>query len=411
MEHVKQFDPELFQAMEDERKRQNDKIELIASENFVTEAVMEAQGSVLTNKYAEGYPGKRYYGGCEYVDVAENLARDRAKELFGADHVNVQPHSGAQANMAVYFSVLEPGDTVLGMNLSHGGHLTHGSPVNFSGKLYNFVEYGVDQETEQLNYVDILNKAKEVKPKLIVAGASAYPRKIDFQKFREIADVVGAYLMVDMAHIAGLVATGHHPSPVPYADFVTTTTHKTLRGPRGGMILCKEEFAKQIDKSIFPGIQGGPLMHVIAAKAVALKEALSEDFKAYAKQIIDNAQRLSEALQNEGIRIVSGGTDNHLLLLDVRPLNLTGKVAEKALDDVGVTTNKNTIPFDPESPFVTSGVRIGTAAVTTRGFGLEEMDEIASIIATTLKNHEDEAKLKEVQDRVEALTSRFPLYQ
>ncbi|QDP41667.1 serine hydroxymethyltransferase [Radiobacillus deserti] len=411
MEHVKQFDPELFQAMEDERKRQNDKIELIASENFVTKAVMEAQGSVLTNKYAEGYPDKRYYGGCEYVDVAENLARDRAKELFGADHANVQPHSGAQANMAVYFSVLEPGDTVLGMNLSHGGHLTHGSPVNFSGKLYNFVEYGVDQETEQLNYVDILNKAKEVKPKLIVAGASAYPRKIDFQKFREIADVVGAYLMVDMAHIAGLVATGLHPSPVPYADFVTTTTHKTLRGPRGGMILCKEEYAKQIDKSIFPGIQGGPLMHVIAAKAVAFKEALSDDFKTYTKQIIANAQRLSEALQNEGIRIVSGGTDNHLLLLDVRPLNLTGKVAEKALDDVGVTTNKNTIPFDPESPFVTSGVRIGTAAVTTRGFGLEEMDEIASIIAGTLKNHEEEAKLKEMEGRVKALADRFPLYQ
>ncbi|KAB8127183.1 serine hydroxymethyltransferase [Gracilibacillus oryzae] len=411
MKHLQEFDPELFQSMEDERKRQNDKIELIASENFVSEAVMEAQGSVLTNKYAEGYPGKRYYGGCEYVDIAEDLARDRAKELFGAEYANVQPHSGAQANMAVYFTILEPGDTVLGMNLSHGGHLTHGSPVNFSGKLFNFVDYGVNEESEQIDYDAVLAKAKEVKPKLIVAGASAYPRQIDFAKFREIADEVGAYLMVDMAHIAGLVATGLHPAPVPHAHFVTTTTHKTLRGPRGGMILCKEEFGKQIDKTVFPGMQGGPLMHVIAAKAVALKEALQPSFKEYGENIIKNAKRFGEVLQSEGIRIVSGGTENHLLLLDVRGLNLTGKDAEAALDEVGITTNKNTIPFDPESPFVTSGVRVGTAAVTTRGFGEEEMEEVAKIIAFTLKNHEDEAALEEARQRVSALTAKFPLYQ
>ncbi|WP_163580475.1 serine hydroxymethyltransferase [Gracilibacillus saliphilus] len=411
MDHVKNFDAEIFQAMEDERKRQNDKIELIASENFVSEAVMEAQGSVLTNKYAEGYPGRRYYGGCEHVDVAEDLARDRAKELFGAEHVNVQPHSGAQANMAVYFTILEPGDTVLGMNLSHGGHLTHGSPVNFSGKLFNFVDYGVDQESEQIDYEDVLAKAKEVQPKLIVAGASAYPRQIDFAKFREIADEVGAYLMVDMAHIAGLVATGLHPDPVPHAHFVTTTTHKTLRGPRGGMVLCKEEFAKKIDKTVFPGMQGGPLMHVIAAKAVAFKEALQPSFKEYGQNIIKNAKKFGEVLESEGIRTVSGGTDNHLLLLDVRGLNLTGKVAEAALDEVGITTNKNTIPFDPESPFVTSGVRVGTAAVTSRGFGEAEMEEVAKIIALTLKNPEDEATLKEARERVAALTAKFPLYQ
>ncbi|WP_085506262.1 serine hydroxymethyltransferase [Thalassobacillus devorans] len=411
MQQVKQRDLEVFEAMEAEKKRQQEKIELIASENFVSEAVMEAMGSVLTNKYAEGYPGRRYYGGCEHVDVVENLARDRAKKLFGADHVNVQAHSGAQANMAVYFTVLEPGDTVLGMNLNHGGHLTHGSSVNFSGKLYNFEDYGVDKETEQIDYDAVLERAKELKPKLIVAGASAYSRKIDFAKFREIADEVDAYLLVDMAHIAGLVATGHHPNPVPHAHFVTTTTHKTLRGPRGGMILCKEEFAKKIDKTVFPGMQGGPLMHVIAAKAVSFYEALQEDFKAYSEQVVKNAKRLGESLQKHGIRIVSGGTDNHLLLLDVRPLNLTGKVAEKALDDIGVTTNKNTIPFDPESPFVTSGVRIGTAAVTSRGFGEKEMDEIAEIIAFTLKNHEDEAKLKEAEDRVLRLTNQFPLYQ
>ncbi|WP_337969593.1 serine hydroxymethyltransferase [Virgibacillus salexigens] len=410
MEHVKQTDVELFEAMEAEKKRQQDKIELIASENFVSEAVMEAMGSVLTNKYAEGYPGKRYYGGCEHVDVVETLARDRAKQLFGADHANVQPHSGAQANMAVYFTVLEPGDTVLGMNLNHGGHLTHGSPVNFSGTLYNFVEYGVDEKTEQLDYNAVLRKAQEVQPKLIVAGASAYSRMIDFAKFRDIADNVGAYLMVDMAHIAGLVASGLHPNPVPYADFVTTTTHKTLRGPRGGMILCKEEFAKKIDKTVFPGMQGGPLMHIIAAKAVSFKEALSDSFKTYSKQIIENATMLGQALQEEGIRIVSGGTDNHLLLLDVTPLGLTGKVSEKVLDDIGITANKNTIPFDKESPFVTSGVRIGTAAVTSRGFGKEEMKEIAAIIALTLKNHEDENVLKTAEQRVKDLTERFPLY-
>lgn len=410
MEHVKQADQEIYEAIQAEKKRQQEKIELIASENFVSEAVMEAMGSVLTNKYAEGYPGKRYYGGCEHVDVAENLARDRAKELFGADHVNVQPHSGAQANMAVYFAFLEPGDTVLGMNLSHGGHLTHGSPVNFSGSLYNFVDYGVDKETEQLDYDVVMEKAKEVQPKLIVAGTSAYSRPIDFAKFREIADAVGAYLMVDMAHIAGLVAAGLHQNPVPYAHIVTTTTHKTLRGPRGGMILCKEEFAKQIDKSVFPGVQGGPLMHVIAAKATSFKEALSDDFKAYAQQIIDNAKALGEALAEEGIRVVSGGTDNHLLLLDVKTLGLTGKVAEQVLDGIGITANKNTIPFDTESPFVTSGLRVGTAAVTTRGFKVAEMKEIAGIIAHTLKNHEDQTVLQEAADRVLALTSKSPLY-
>ncbi|MGD7007114.1 serine hydroxymethyltransferase [Metabacillus sp. 84] len=410
MTFLQKQDPSVFEAMQQELKRQQTKIELIASENFVSEAVMEAQGSVLTNKYAEGYPGKRYYGGCEYVDIVENIARDRAKEIFGAEHANVQPHSGAQANMAVYFTILEHGDTVLGMNLSHGGHLTHGSPVNFSGVQYNFVEYGVDEETHRINYEDVRQKALEHKPKLIVAGASAYPREIDFQKFREIADEVGAYFMVDMAHIAGLVAVGLHSNPVPYADFVTTTTHKTLRGPRGGMILCKEEFAKKIDKSIFPGIQGGPLMHVIAAKAVAFGEALQPEFKEYGEKIIENAKRLGESLVKEGMNLVSGGTDNHLVLLDVRSLSLTGKTAEKILDEIGITTNKNTIPFDPESPFVTSGIRIGTAAVTTRGFGLEAMDEIASIIALALNNSEDEEKQKEAAERVEALTSRFPLY-
>jgi glycine hydroxymethyltransferase len=410
MKHLANQDKQVYEAIQKELGRQRGKIELIASENFVSEAVMEAQGSVLTNKYAEGYPGRRYYGGCEYVDVVEDLARERAKEIFGAEYVNVQPHSGAQANMAVYFTVLEQGDTVLGMNLSHGGHLTHGSPVNFSGIQYKFVEYGVDETTHRINYDDVLAKAREHKPKMIVAGASAYPREIDFAKFREIADEVGAYLMVDMAHIAGLVAAGLHQNPVPYADFVTTTTHKTLRGPRGGMILCKEEFGKKIDKSIFPGIQGGPLMHVISAKAVAFGEVLQDSFKEYAGNIIANAKRLAEGLQKEGIKLVSGGTDNHLLLLDMQTLGLTGKVAEKVLDEVGITVNKNTIPFDPQSPFVTSGIRIGTAAVTSRGFGLDEMDEIASIIAFTLKNHEDEAKLAEAAARVEALTGKFTLY-
>ncbi|WP_066389524.1 serine hydroxymethyltransferase [Neobacillus mesonae] len=410
MKHLSQADEQVFKAIQQELGRQRAKIELIASENFVSEAVMEAQGSVLTNKYAEGYPGRRYYGGCEYVDIVEDLARNRAKEIFGAEYVNVQPHSGAQANMAVYFTILEQGDTVLGMNLSHGGHLTHGSPVNFSGVQYNFVEYGVDEKTHRINYEDVREKALEHKPKLIVAGASAYPREIDFAKFREIADEVGAYLMVDMAHIAGLVAAGLHQNPVPYAHFVTTTTHKTLRGPRGGMILTTEEFGKKIDKSIFPGIQGGPLMHVIAAKAVAFGEALQDSFKEYAQHIIDNAQRLAESLQKEGLTLVSGGTDNHLLLVDVSAIGLTGKVAEHVLDEVGITVNKNTIPFDQQSPFVTSGVRIGTAAVTSRGFGLEDMDEIASIIALTLKNHEDEAKLAEASERVNTLTDKFKLY-
>jgi glycine hydroxymethyltransferase len=410
MKHIQQQDEKVYQAIQLELSRQRSKIELIASENFVSEAVMEAQGSVLTNKYAEGYPGRRYYGGCEHVDIVEDIARDRAKEIFGAEHVNVQTHSGAQANMAVYFTILEHGDTVLGMNLAHGGHLTHGSPVNFSGIQYNFVEYGVDQETQMIDYQDVLEKARQHKPKLIVAGASAYPRVIDFKKFREIADEVGAYLMVDMAHIAGLVATGLHPSPVPYADFVTTTTHKTLRGPRGGMIMCKEKFAKQIDKMVFPGVQGGPLMHVIAAKAVSFGEALQDSFKVYAENVIKNAKQLGESLQAEGINLVSGGTDNHLLLLDLRSLGITGKLAEKVLDDVGVTVNKNSIPYDPEKPFVTSGIRIGTAAVTTRGYGVEEMKEIASIMALTLKNHDDEEKLAQAKQRVEALSSQFKLY-
>ncbi|MBR2078156.1 MAG: serine hydroxymethyltransferase [Exiguobacterium sp.] len=407
---LKVQDAELFEAMQHELGRQRDNIELIASENFVSEAVMEAQGGVLTNKYAEGYPGRRYYGGCEFVDVAENLARDRAKELFGAEHANVQPHSGAQANMAVYFTVLEAGDTVLGMNLSHGGHLTHGSPVNFSGVQYNFVEYGVDKETEHIDYDVVAALAKEHKPKLIVAGASAYPRTIDFAKFREIADSVDAYLMVDMAHIAGLVAAGLHPNPVEHAHFVTTTTHKTLRGPRGGMILCKEEFAKAIDKSIFPGIQGGPLMHVIAAKAVAFGEALQPEFKDYQRQVIANAQALAAGLEEEGLRIVSGGTDNHLLLVDLRGIDITGKAAEHALDAAGITVNKNTIPFDPASPFVTSGIRLGTAAMTTRGFKEADMKEVAPLIGRVLKQHEDEAVIAEALQDVQSLTAKFPLY-
>jgi glycine hydroxymethyltransferase len=404
------LDTAVFEAMEAEKARQQANIELIASENIVSEAVMEAQGSVLTNKYAEGYPGKRYYGGCEHVDVVENIARDRLKEIFGAEYANVQPHSGAQANMAVYFTILEQGDTVLGMNLSHGGHLTHGSPVNFSGVQYNFVEYGVTEVTNVIDYEDVRQKALEHKPKLIVAGASAYPRQIDFAKFREIADEVGAYFMVDMAHIAGLVATGEHPNPVPYADFVTSTTHKTLRGPRGGLILCKEEFGKKIDKSIFPGIQGGPLMHVIAGKAVAFGEAQQPEFKEYIGQVVKNAKVFGEALQAEGIKLVSGGTDNHLLLLDVRSMGLTGKVAEALLDEVQITANKNTIPYETESPFVTSGVRVGTAAVTSRGFKEDDMKEVASIIASVLKNPEDEVIKAEAQKRVAALTTKHPLY-
>lgn len=409
-ENLQAQDSAVFEAMEKEFARQQANIELIASENIVSAAVIEAQGSVLTNKYAEGYPGKRYYGGCEFVDIVEDIARDRAKQLFGAEHVNVQPHSGAQANMAVYFTVLEPGDTVLGMNLAHGGHLTHGSPVNFSGVQYNFVEYGVTKDTNVIDYEDVRAKALEHKPKLIVAGASAYPREINFAKFREIADEVGALFMVDMAHIAGLVAAGLHPNPVPYADFVTTTTHKTLRGPRGGMILTSEAWGKKIDKSIFPGIQGGPLMHVIAGKAVAFGEALQPEFKEYATQVVKNAKVLGESLQAEGIDLVSGGTDNHLLLLDVRSLGLTGKVAEALLDEVNITANKNGIPYDPEKPFVTSGVRIGTPAITSRGFVEEDMKEIAALIAAVLKNPEDEAVKADAQARVKTLTDKYPIY-
>ena len=404
-------DPEVARAIEQELNRQQNSIELIASENFVSRAVLEAQGSVLTNKYAEGYPARRYYGGFEYVDIAENIARDRAKTLFGSENANIKPPSGAQANMAVYHALLKPGDTVLGMNLSHGGHLTHGSPVNFSGKLYNFVAYGVDPETEQIDYDEVREQAKKHRPRLIVAGASAYPRTIDFAKFREIADEVGALFMVDMAHIAGLVATGHHPSPVPYADVVTTTTHKTLRGPRGGMILCKKGYAKAIDRAVFPGIQGGPLMHVIAAKAVALGEALKEEFKTYIQRVVDNARVLGETLKEEGLRLVSGGTDNHLLLIDVRPLKITGAIAETALEKVGITVNKNAIPFDPEKPTVTSGIRIGTPAVTTRGFTTEDMKEIGKIMAMVLKHVDDETVLKEAREKVAALNKKYPLYE
>lgn len=410
LDHLKEQDPQMAEAIRKELNRQQHKIELIASENFVSEAVMEAMGTVLTNKYAEGYPAKRYYGGCEYVDIAEDLARDRAKKLFGAEHANVQPHSGAQANMAVYFTVLKPGDTVLGMNLSQGGHLTHGSPVNFSGSFYNFVEYGVDEKTHRIDYEQVRDLAIQHKPKLIVAGASAYARIIDFQRFKEIADEVGALFMVDMAHIAGLIATGLHPNPVPFADFVTTTTHKTLRGPRGGMILCKEKYAKAIDKAVFPGIQGGPLMHVIAAKAVAFGEALTEEFKRYSEQIVKNAKHLAECLKKQGVPLISDGTDNHLLMMDVRYFELTGKQAEEQLDAVGITTNKNTIPNDPESPFVTSGIRLGTAAVTTREMDEKAMEEIADLIVITL-NMKDQQVQEEVRQRVLKLTSQYPLYQ
>lgn len=405
---IAQEDPEIVAAMEAELKRQRDNIELIASENFVSPAVMDAMGTHLTNKYAEGYPGKRYYGGCVNVDVVENLARERAKQLFGCEHVNVQPHSGSQANIAVYFAMLNPGDTILGMNLSHGGHLTHGSPVNLSGKYFNVVPYGVD-ETGFIDYDEFEKIAKECKPKMIVAGASAYARVIDFEKIAEIAKSVGAYFMVDIAHIAGLVAAGVHPSPVPYADFVTTTTHKTLRGPRGGMIMCKAEYAAQIDKAIFPGTQGGPLMHIIAAKAVCFKEALSDEYKEYINQVVKNAKALAQALIDEGLDIVSGGTDNHLMLVDLRKANITGKEAEKLLDEVRITCNKNTIPFDPQSPFVTSGIRLGTPAVTTRGMKEEDMKEIAAIIAGTLKDYE--GFKDEAIRRVDALTKKYPLYE
>lgn len=407
LENLKKVDPEVYEWIKKEEARQHDKIELIASENFVSEAVMEAAGSKLTNKYAEGYPGKRYYGGCEFVDEVENLARERAKELFGADHANVQPHSGSQANQAVYFAMVPIGGTILGMDLSHGGHLTHGSPVNQSGTYYNFVHYGVSKEDETIDFEQVRALAQEHKPKMIVAGASAYSRTIDFAKFREIADEVGAYFMVDMAHIAGLVAAGLHPNPVEHADFVTTTTHKTLRGTRGGMILCKEEFAKAIDKAIFPGLQGGPLMHIIAAKAVAFKEALSEDFNQYQKQVLANAQALAEALTSKGIRLVSGGTDNHLMLVDLTNMDVTGKVAEHVLDEVGITVNKNTIPFETRSPFVTSGIRIGTPAVTSRGFKEAEMKEIGEMIYDTIVNRENPEELAKVKERVAALCNRF----
>jgi len=410
MSALETFDPAVADAIRHETERQEYNLELIASENFVSPAVLEAQGSVLTNKYAEGYPGKRYYGGCHCVDVVENLAIDRAKELFGADHANVQPHSGSQANMAVYFSVLKPGDTVLGMNLAHGGHLTHGSPVNFSGKLFNIVPYGVSRETQTIDYEECERLAIEHKPKMIVVGASAYPRVIDFEAFRRIADKVGAVVMVDMAHIAGLVAAGLHPSPVPYAEFVTTTTHKTLRGPRGGMILCREEWAKTLNSNIFPGIQGGPLMHVIAAKAVALKEALTPEFKEYQRQIVKNAQTLAAGLTKRGFKLTSGGTDNHLMLVDLTETELTGKVAEEALDKAGITVNKNGIPFDTRSPFITSGIRIGTPAATTHGLKEAEMELVAGFIAEVLANVGDEAKLAAVKGQVNALMKRFPLY-
>ena len=405
---VRKIDPEVADAMDLELGRQRNKIELIASENFVSEAVMQAMGSPLTNKYAEGYPGKRYYGGCEYVDIVEDLARERAKKLFGAEHANVQPHSGAQANMAVFFACLQPGDKVLGMNLAHGGHLTHGSPVNMSGKWFDIIPYMVREDDQYIDYDNVRKLALENKPKLIIAGASAYPRTIDFAKFREIADEVGAYLMVDMAHIAGLVAAGLHPNPVPYADFTTTTTHKTLRGPRGGLILCKEEYAKMIDKAIFPGIQGGPLMHVIAGKAVAFKEALSDNFKLYQKNIINNAKALADALIEKGFNLVSGGTDNHLILIDLRNMNVTGKQAQLLLDEVNITCNKNGIPYDPESPFVTSGIRLGTPAVTTRGMDEKAMYKIAEFIHMTITDFDNnkEAVIKGVAD----LLSQYPLY-
>ncbi|WP_274654321.1 serine hydroxymethyltransferase [Paenibacillus humicola] len=410
MENLRKQDPELVKALGLELQRQRDNIELIASENIVSEAVLEAMGTVLTNKYAEGYPGKRYYGGCEHVDIVEDIARDRAKELFGADHANVQPHSGAQANMAVYLAALKPGDTVLGMNLAHGGHLTHGSPVNASGLLYNFVAYGVNENTFTIDYEEVRKTAFKHRPRLIVAGASAYPRTIDFEKLGKIATDVGALFMVDMAHIAGLVAAGLHPNPVPHAHFVTTTTHKTLRGPRGGMILCTKPWAQAIDKAVFPGTQGGPLMHIIAAKAVSFGEALQPSFKTYAQNVIDNAKALSEALVVHGLNLVSGGTDNHLMLIDLRNLNITGKDAEHVLDSVQITVNKNAIPFDPTSPFITSGIRIGTPAATSRGMGVDAMKTIAEVIAMTLKNPKDEAVLAKARGMVRDLTAQYPLY-
>ena len=405
-------DTEIQEAINKELSRQRDKLEMIASENIVSKAVMQAQGSVLTNKYAEGYPGKRYYGGCEYVDVVEQLAIDRAKKLFGAEYANVQPHSGAQANTAVYFALLQPGDTILGMNLTDGGHLTHGSPVNISGKYFKIIPYGVDKETERIDYDELERLAKEHQPKLIVGGASAYSRIIDFERMAQIAKSVGAYFMVDMAHIAGLVAAGLHPSPVPYADVVTTTTHKTLRGPRGGLILCRDaEFGKQFNKAIFPGIQGGPLMHVVAAKAVTFKEALSDEFKVYQQQVLDNAKALSDELVKKGFRIVSGGTDNHLMLVDLRSKNITGKEAQFLLDEIGITANRNTIPFEPLSPFVTSGIRLGTPALTTRGLKEDDIREVADIIADVIENREDGAVIETAKAKVQAICKKFPLYE
>jgi glycine hydroxymethyltransferase len=414
--YIQQTDPELFDAMTAEARRQAFKLELIASENFVSEAVLEAAGGVMTNKYAEGYPGKRYYGGCEYVDIAEDLARDRAKELFGAEHANVQPHSGSQANMAVYFAMLEPGDTVMGLDLSHGGHLTHGHPINFTGRFYNIVPYQVDPESEVIDYDKLIAQAAEVKPKLIIAGASAYPRTLDFEKFREAADAAGALLMVDIAHIAGLIVAGLHPSPVPFADFVTTTTHKTLRGPRGGMILCKEKYAADLDRMVMPGIQGGPLMHIIAAKAVAFKEAMSADFKDYQKQIVSNAAALAEGLKSRGNKLVADGTDTHLMLMSfigqkrADGKTISGKMVEKALDKANITANKNTVPFDPAKPFVTSGIRLGTPAVTTRGMKEPDMDQIAGFIDRVVKSLGDKEAYAAVAEDVKKLCQRFPLY-
>ncbi len=416
MSNIEKFDPELYDALTSEAKRQAFKLELIASENFVSEAVMEAAGGVMTNKYAEGYPGKRYYGGCEYVDIAENLARQRALQLFGAEHANVQPHSGSQANMAVYFSVLKPGDTVMGLDLAHGGHLTHGHPINFTGQFYNIVPYQVEPETEVIDYGKLIEQAAKVKPKMIVAGASAYPRILDFARFREAADSCGAYLMVDIAHIAGLVATGLHPSPIPYADFVTTTTHKTLRGPRGGMILCKDKYAADIDRTVMPGIQGGPLMHIIAAKAVAFKEALGDDFKIYQKQIVANANQMAETLIDGGIKLVSGGTDTHLMLMNFIDCKrsdgkkITGKMVERALDKANITSNKNTVPFDPAKAFVTSGVRLGTPAVTSRGMKEPEMETIARFITRVVDNLGNKTAYAVVADEVKQFCTEFPLY-
>ena len=410
MSFLRQVDPKVFSAIRHETDRLESNLELIASENVVSEAVLEAQGSVMTNKYAEGYPGRRYYGGCEFVDVVEDLAISRAKELFGAEHANVQPHSGTQANMAVYLSVLKPGDTYFGMNLSHGGHLSMGSPVNFSGILYKVVPYGVHPETEIIDYDDLVKSAREHRPKMIIAGASAYPRLLDYERFRQITDEVGAYLMVDMAHIAGLVAAGDHPSPVPYADFVTTTTHKTLRGPRGGMILCREAHVKTINSKVFPGLQGGPLMHTIAAKAVALKEALTPEFKLYQHQIVRNAKALAEALMDKGFRLVSGGTDNHLMMVDLRQTELTGKVAQETLDEARITVNKNTVPFDTRSPVVTSGIRIGTPAVTSRGMKEGEMHSIAGFIRRALNHVGDKKALRSIADDVRELCKKFPVY-